>query len=198
MSPVLPPCATTAPGKPARNLAKAGKPTEERTVVAPSPRFVSRFGTRCLLVSCLAAASLTAKSGRAEANERVAYSQKQVYSAAIRYLRIDRRYEITERDPEAAYVLFEYEPMGQRTRRFGAVEIVKLQQGVRLVVRLPDQPSYQETMLRDGLLDKLRADYGEMAPTDKPAKPPSEESPRDKPEPDGSAPPAPRRPNARS
>ncbi len=116
-----------------------------------------------------------AKLARADQTERVAYSQQQVYSAAVRYLRIDLRYDITERDPEAAYLLFEYQPLGQKGARFGAVEIVKLQQGVRLAVRLPDQPSYQETMLRDGLVKKLRADYGDVAP----AKPEKAAPPRE-------------------
>lgn len=111
---------------------------------------------------------------RAESSDRVGYSQKQVYSAAVRFLRIELRYEITERDPDAAYLLFEYLPMGQKTPRFGAVEVVKLQQGVRLVVRLPDQPSYHESMLRDGLLKKLVADYGELPE-------PARESPPTKP-----------------
>jgi hypothetical protein len=108
---------------------------------------------------------------RADASDQVGYSQKQVYSAAVRYLRIDLRYEITERDPDAAYLLFEYQPMGQTSARFGAVEIVKLQQGVRMVIRLPDQPSYREAMLRDGLLKKLHSDYGQLPPPSKEAPP---------------------------
>lgn len=121
----------------------------------------------------LGLAVFTPRPAAAEQTDRVAYSQQQVYSAAVRYLRIDLRYEITERDPEAAYLLFEYQPLGQKGTRFGAVEIVKLQQGVRLAVRMPEQPSYQETMLRDGLVKKLRADYGEIAPAkaEKPAPP---------------------------
>lgn len=160
---------------------------------------------RALVCAVAAAAvlgltTLVPRTALAEPTERVAYSQKQVYSAAVRYLRIDLRYEITERDPDAAYLLFEYQPLGQKGMRFGAVEIVKLQQGVRLAVRMPDQPSYQETMLRDGLVKKLHADYGEVAPAkhDKPGESPKpgddeedeDEKPKDKPAED--------RPNARS
>lgn len=115
-----------------------------------------------MLIGTSALALFTPRVVYAEASDQVGYSQKQVYSAAVRYLRIELRYEITERDPDAAYLLFEYLPMGQKTPRFGAVEVVKLQQGVRLVVRLPDQPSYQESMLRDGLLKKLVSDYGDL------------------------------------
>lgn len=134
----------------------------------------------------------------AEVSDQVAYSQKQVYSAAIRYLRIDLRYEIIERDPDAAYVLFEHQPSGKNSPRFGAVEIVKLQEGVRLVVRMPEQPSYQEAMFRDGLLKKLRADYGDIAAPSKPPAhkpgPGSNKSPKQ----DPANPPEDTRPNDRS
>jgi hypothetical protein len=105
----------------------------------------------------------------AEPSGLVAYSREQVYSAALRYLRIELRYDIVEKDPDAAYLLFEYHPLGQKAARFGAVEIVKQPKGVRLVVRLPDQPSYEETVMRDGLVKKLEADYGVAALPDKPA-----------------------------
>src|SRR5690606_35137823 len=87
--------------------------------------------------------------------------RSQVYSTALRYLRIDRRYEVTERDEKAAYLLFEYQALGQTKRRFGAVEIVPLSAEVRLVVRLPEQPTYEEVVFRDALLRKLREDYGD-------------------------------------
>jgi hypothetical protein len=139
-----------------RNRPSANSPTGHR--------FWPSLVTSALLL-------FSASPAFAEVSDQVAYNQKQVYSAAIRYLRIDLRYEITERDPDAAYVLFEHQPSGQNSPRFGAVEIVKLQEGVRLVVRLPDQPTYQEAMFRDGLLKKLRADYGEITSPSKP--PPS-------------------------
>lgn len=137
-------------------------------------------------------------SVHAEVSDQVAYSQKQVYSAAVRYLRIDLRYEIIERDPDAAYVLFEHQPSGQNSPRFGAVEVVKLQDGVRLVVRLPDQPSYQEAMFRDGLLKKLRADYGEIASPSKPPPSKPEDGSNKSPGQDRRNPPEGSRPNARS
>lgn len=109
---------------------------------------------------------------RAEANGQLTYSKQQVYSTALRYLRIELRHAITERDPDAAYLLFEYQPLGQKTLRFGAIEIVEQTKGVRLVVRLPDQPSYQETVLREGLVRKLEADYGVApSPSEKPTAP---------------------------
>lgn len=165
-----------------------------------APKVSRVLQRRAWLGAVAASLVLGVSAASAEPLERVGYSQTQVYSAAVRYLRIDLRYDITERDPEAAYLLFEYQPLGQKSTRFGAVEIVKLQQGVRLVVHLPDQPSYQATMLRDGLLKKLRADYGELQPGKAAPEPP----PSKKPAPDEKSPPEPDegtselRPNARS
>lgn len=130
---------------------------------------------------------------RAEASGQVGYSKQQVYSTALRYLRIELRHAITEKDPDAAYLLFEYQPLGQKALRFGAIEIVEQSKGVRLVVRLPDQPSYQETVLRDGLVRKLEADYGVApVPSEKPS-PPRKTPSEDKDAPKGS-----NRPNDRS
>lgn len=164
---------------------------------------LSRVRSLVCLVATVAAVGLTTLSAEqafADQSDGLGYSQQQVYSAAVRYLRIDLRYEIIERDPDAAYLLFEYQPLGQKNTRFGAVEIVKLQRGVRLAVRLPDQPSYQETMLRDGLIKKLRADYGETTPEtrdkgrDAPKSEDEENERTKEPESESKA----RRPNARS
>lgn len=115
---------------------------------------------RPLLCLCLVLLTFCPTIAEA-ASEEVGYSRSQVYSTALRYLRIDRRYEVTERDEKAAYLLFEYQALGQTKRRFGAVEIVPLSAGVRLVVRLPEQPTYEEVVFRDALLRKLREDYGD-------------------------------------
>lgn len=146
---------------------------------------MSTLAVRTLaLLTLVLSFATSAASAHASPREQVAYSKTQVYSAALRYLRIELRYEITERDPDAAYLLFEYHPLGQKTSRFGAVEIVEQTRGVRLVVRLPDQPSYQETVMRDGLVRKLEQDYGVPAlPREKPAPPaktPSENKDGDK------------------
>lgn len=128
-----------------------------------------------LLLPCICLMLLTFSQPVAgAAREEVPYTRSQVYSAALRYLRIELRYEVTERDDEAAYLLFEYQPLGQSRRRFGAVEIVPLSSGVRLVVRLPEQPRYEEVVLRDGLVRKLRDDYGDSSG--------SKKAPKDAPE----------------
>jgi len=98
-------------------------------------------------------------SARAEADSQ--YSKEQTYSGALRYLRVDLGYEIVEKDADAAYLIFRYLPPGE-TKRFasGTVEVIETRDTVRLFVQLPQMPEYHERVLRDGLLKKLRTEYG--------------------------------------
>jgi uncharacterized membrane protein len=112
---------------------------------------------------------LATPSASANAQVDVGYSRVQVFSAALRYLRIDLGYEVTEQNADAAYLLFRYKAVGEPDARFGAFEIVETKTGVRLWVKLPQMPSYHEQVLKDGLMRKLRSDYGDDTPrTDSP------------------------------
>lgn len=113
--------------------------------------------------------------GRAEAE--VAYTREQTFSAALRYLRVDLAYDVTEKNADAAYLLFSFaapEVQGKVAR--GSIEVVQRQRTVRLFVNLPELPSYREEVLKRGLLEKLRAEYGE--PTPREDQPPEKAPPR--------------------
>jgi len=105
------------------------------------------------------------------------YSKAQTYSGALRYLRVDLGYEVTERDPDAAYLIFRYQLPGQgKATATGTVEIVDADGHVKLFVQIPTMPEYHERVLRDGLVKKLHDEYG--APPQPPHKvPPSEKKP---------------------
>ncbi|HMR78308.1 MAG TPA: hypothetical protein PKD61_24545 [Polyangiaceae bacterium] len=101
------------------------------------------------------------------------YTKAQTYNGALRYLRVDLGYEVTEKDPDAAYILFKYQKAGNRKQEsHGSLEVIEAKKRVRVFVQLPEMPGYHETMLRDGLLKKLRADYGEP-PRKAPKEPPA-------------------------
>jgi hypothetical protein len=100
-------------------------------------------------------------SAAASSEARSDYTKVQTYNAALRYLRVDLSYEITEKDAQAAYLLFLFVPEGQKKQMRGAIEIVERQDSVRVYVRLPELPHYQEEMLSDGLFRKLRDEYGD-------------------------------------
>jgi len=116
-----------------------------------------------------------AASARVEADSD--YTRAQTYNGALRYVRVDLGYEVVEKDPDAGYILFRYEPPGRRNNPTnGSIEVVETNQRVKLVIQLPQMPTYHETTLRDGLMRKLRTEYGEppkkKKPSDDAPKPP--------------------------
>jgi hypothetical protein len=130
-------------------------------------RFAALCSAALLAVALLSAASATARiEGSSE------YSKAQTYSGALRYLRVDLGYEIVERDPEAAYLIFEYRQPGQKGTTTGTLQVVEAGDHVKMLVEIPKLPEYHERVLRDGLLRKLHEEYG--AP---PRKPPAERKP---------------------
>ena len=141
--------------------------------------FGTSLGLLALLATDPAAARVDASS---------AYSKAQTYSGALRYVRVDLGYEVVEKDPDAAYLIFKYVPTGgsKTSEVTGTLEVVDAGGSVRVFVNLPRMPEYHERVFRDGLLKKLREEYG-APPT--PAK-----KPADKPAPDKNAPSAPAEP----
>lgn len=130
-----------------------------------------------------------AASARTEAE--IGYTRTQTFSAALRYLRVDLAYEVTEKDAEAAYLLFTFAaPELQKKTAHGSIEVIERERGVRLVVSLPELPSYQEEVLKRGLLQKLRTEYGE--PPERAAPPPPK---RDKGERERESDPEPKEPS---
>jgi hypothetical protein len=119
------------------------------------------------------AASALPQPADARVDGSSSYSKAQTYSGALRYVRVDMGYEVLEKDPEAAYLIFKYSiPGGPKEPVTGTLEVVEAAGGVRLFVSLPRMPEYQERIFRDGLLKKLREEYGAPpAVTKKPEKP---------------------------
>ncbi|HSU41338.1 MAG TPA: hypothetical protein VLJ38_17295 [Polyangiaceae bacterium] len=128
---------------------------------------------RALIVAALALALVLSAGGvgaRVEADSE--YTKAQTYSGALRYLRVDLGFEVVEKDSDAAYLVFRYEPPGQqKNESLGTVEIVDSGEHVRVFVRIPRMPEYHERVLRDGLLRKLKDEYGPPLPR-KPEPPP--------------------------
>jgi hypothetical protein len=131
------------------------------------------------LWAALAVAS-TATVADARVDAGSSYSKAQTYSGALRYLRVDLGYEVVEKDPDAAYLIFKYTlPGGSKNGTVtGTLEVIEAAGGVRLFVNLPRLPEYYERVFRDGLLKKLRDEYGAPPPV---AKKPPEKPPADKP-----------------
>ena len=145
-------------------------------------RIVSQRSFAMTGLAVLTALLLFVHSARARVGGKSEYSKAQTYSGALRYLRVDLGYEVTERDPDAAYLIFRYQLPGQnKGTATGTVEVVDADGHIKLFVQIPTMPEYHERVLRDGLLRKLRAEYGTPPP---PAAPPP---PQKKPESDAGA-----------
>lgn len=104
------------------------------------------------------------------------YTKSQTYNGALRYLRVDLGYEIVEKDMDAGYILFRFDPSRNNNPKSGSLEVIETKDRVKVVIQLPQLPSYHETVLRDGLLKKLRTELGEppKKKKDPPPKPPGD------------------------
>ena len=112
----------------------------------------------------LAVICWTTDTASAKASYVCPYTLTQTYSAALRLLRVDNGFVVTERDPEAAYILFQYESKESGNRKSpGAIEMVPSSESVVVIVKLPQMPRYHEEVLMDSLKRKLQSDYGEPA-----------------------------------
>src|SRR3954468_23872117 len=143
----------------------------------------SSFRSIFSALTALAIAS-TVAAADARVDGASGYSKAQTYSGALRYLRVDLGYEVVEKDPDAAYLIFKYTAPGgsKNSAVTGTLEVIEASGGgVRLFVSLPRMPEYYERVFRDGLMKKLKDEYGAPPPiAKKPTeKPPAEKKPGD-------------------
>ena len=134
------------------------------------------------LVGALAVFAVAAPAAVADARVDAgsSYTKAQTYSGALRYVRVDLGYEVVEKDPDAAYLIFKYSAPGaaKNSPVTGTLEVIEATGGVRLFVNLPRMPEYYERVFRDGLMKKLHDEYGTPAAG---AKKPAEKPPAEKP-----------------
>lgn len=117
------------------------------------------------LILASAAAPAAAKSSR-----EYPYAYAPVWSALVRFLRVDENLRVVEKDEKTGYVVFELTD-GKKTFQ-GAAELTRQDGGgTRVMVRLADRPSYMELGLLDRFADKLRDELGE--PVQQPPPPPA-------------------------
>jgi hypothetical protein len=130
----------------------------------------------------LAALLLTASLAWARSEKTLAYQRDDAWPAAVRFLRVDERLKITEKDADAGYVLFELKEEGKTYR--GSLEVMTVtvdgRTQVKFVMQIEDRPSWLEIAMLQRLERKLRAELGEPSPA--PSKKPKDEPPAAKPE----------------
>jgi len=131
----------------------------------------------CALLVLLAAPFAAPAPAAAKAQNEYAYRLEEAFSTAMRFVRVDRGCKITDKDAEAAFVMFEC-PVDEKKVARGSLELIRTpvrgQDGVRLQITLPDDGHGVELRWMDLLERKLRDERGTPrdAPKPKPAPPP--------------------------
>ena len=130
-------------------------------------------------------ALLLATGGVAEARSEktLAYPRADAWAAAVRFIRVDAKLKITEKDADAGYVIFELREEKKTFR--GSLELVEAMKDgrhvVRFVLTIEDRPEYVEIELLNKLELKLKAELGSPAPAPTPKKdeppPPKKDEP---------------------
>lgn len=112
----------------------------------------------------------------AKAAKDVPYSVGESFSAALRFVRIDRGCKVIDKDPEAAFITWECKNDDKVLR--GSLEIFRAaekqsgRETVRLQVTLGDEPHYVELRFLELLERKLRDERGTPPQPSPPAKKP--------------------------
>ena len=146
----------------------------------PAPALVALATAGAVLAAGLTGPGLAA----AQTERTYDYPAGKVFPTAVRFLRVNERVAITEKDAEALYVLFELEDDGKTFP--GALELIVADDAagarVRVVLRLEDRPSYLEAAMLERFERKLRAELGSPPARRPPPKaPPPKEAPKDAP-----------------
>lgn len=135
-----------------------------------------------LVCLCAGILLLALPSGAAARSDRdFDYRWEQVWSAAVRMVRVDLRFPIVDQDESIGYLLFEYRDHGRAHP--GSIELVRVQgprrERIKVVVQINSMPSYIEQMMLDRLARKLHDEFGEPPPPPREPEPPAEEPPPD-------------------
>jgi hypothetical protein len=132
----------------------------------------------------LLALLLLAGVAEARSEKTLAYPREPAWAAAVRFIRVDAKLKITEKDADAGYVIFELHEEKKTFR--GSLELVDtVKDGrhvVRFVLTIEDRPEWVEIQLLNKLEQKLRAELGSPAPAPTEA-PKKDEPPAKKEEP---------------
>src|SRR5580693_4579495 len=110
-------------------------------------------------VSIAAVLALTALWAEAKSSYESPYGYARTWNAAMRLVRVDNGWKITEKDETNGYLLFEYASPQSAKVSAGSLELVRgrdPEASVSVLVQLPQMPHYHEQVLLDALASKMR------------------------------------------
>ncbi|MDP9001545.1 MAG: hypothetical protein M3O46_15705 [Myxococcota bacterium] len=121
--------------------------------------------------SAAAVLALTALSLEAKSSYESPYGYDRTWNAALRLVRVDNGWKITEKDDGYGYILFEYKSPESTKVTSGSLELVRGREPnapVSVLAELARMPHYHEQVLLDALASKMRREYGDAPPQKKP------------------------------
>jgi hypothetical protein len=126
------------------------------------------------------AAVVVTAAASAKSSYESPYGYDRTWNAALRLVRVDNGWKITEKDAANGYLLFEYASPESSKTSAGSLELVRSRDtdsfAVSVLVQLPQMPHYHEQVILDALASKMRREYGD-APEHLPPAPPPKEQP---------------------
>jgi hypothetical protein len=115
-------------------------------------------------VAVSAALALTTTGANAKSSYESPYGYDRTWNAALRLVRVDNGWKVTEKDDQNGYLLFDYRSPEDNKVSPGTLELVRGRDGdspVSVLVQLPQMPHYHEQVLLDSLASKMRREYGD-------------------------------------
>jgi hypothetical protein len=127
----------------------------------------SRAAVGVIVVGVATALVSATPSASATATYESRYGYERTWNAAVRLVRVDNGWKITEKDDANGYLLFEYRSSESLKSTPGSFELARglgPSEPVRVVVRLSQMPRYHEQVLVDALAAKMAREYGPPPP----------------------------------
>jgi hypothetical protein len=111
------------------------------------------------------AIAAAATGAEAKSTYESPYGYERTWNAALRLVRVDNGWKITEKDETNGYLLFEYAAPQSSKATAGSLELVRGREPeaatVSVLVQLPQMPHYHEQVILDALASKMRREYGD-------------------------------------
>lgn len=92
------------------------------------------------------------------------YPVEQIWSTAVRFLRVDQRFPVLEKDKDAGYILFDYVEDATKVHK-ASLELVSFVQkggllGTKVILTIRDKPRHVESLLLEKLERKAQEELG--------------------------------------
>ena len=121
-------------------------------------------------IAAAAAVAFIAIAAQAKSTYESPYGYDRTWNAALRLVRVDNGWKVTEKDDASGYILFEYKSPESAKATPGSMELVRRRDTdgpVSVLAQLPQMPHYHEQVLLDALASKMRREYGDAPPPHK-------------------------------